>query len=425
MEVTETVSTLERAEELVLDGQLEQAIALLQGLAGQVLPSSERGRALALQAVCLERIGRADEADRLIAESMKEEGDDHAFVLAAGMEFSEYESFLHAEIFLRNLCDLRPDDHVPWFNLAVTLGREGRYQEAAALYDEALRCDPKFAEAHFQQAYCHSLLQNYAASAASYRRFLEIEPEDGEAWQALAVVESDRGELEAAYAAFERAAGLAEEPAEVYYNWAVTAVRRRDVATIERCVEKLQDIDPEDWRTMLVRADWEETEENLWAAWELLNEALAEVLNEENEEHDDPVLQSYVAATVLRFAQRHDMGDHADETITAIFQHRVFEQETLEALRQFQARFSNQARSFQVVLEVAEDGSFPHYVVYGVSAATPDEAAEIAQDFQRRVKPEPCKAHSIGALTNPDEGAVGVYWRSEELAAPPGEDEAL
>jgi tetratricopeptide (TPR) repeat protein len=390
-----------------------------------MLPSSERGRVLALHVSCLEQLDRADEAERLIVERMKDEGDDHAFVLAAGMEFSELDGFAHAEMFLRNLCDLVPDDAVPWYNLAVTLGREGRYAESAAMYGESVRRQPDMADAHFQQAYCLSLIEDYEGAAKAYRRYLTLEPEDGEAWQGLAVAESNRNAFDEAYEAFRKAVALNSEPDEAYYNWAVTAVRRKDAEQVAACVAALQEIDPEGWRTLLVRADKDEMQGDIWPAWELLNEAFEAVLDDEVEENADPGLRAYVAATLLRFAQRHDLGDHADEVIEAVFQNRVFGDEALEAIRQFEARYANQVRSYQVVLEVEPEKADRYYVVYGVAATSDEEAKDLAEGFQMRCEADTISVWAMHVLSPPDEGAVGVYWRSEELTAPPGVGEPV
>jgi len=152
VESTATLSTIDRAEELLIDGDTQPALDLVRKLYGQTLSSTDRGRALALEVVCLGQLGLGEEAQRLIAEIMKEEGDDFAFVLAAGIEFSEVGENMQAEIFLRNLCEIDPASHIAWFNLAIAFGREERYQEAAEAYAKCIAADTKFAEAYVQRA---------------------------------------------------------------------------------------------------------------------------------------------------------------------------------------------------------------------------------------------------------------------------------
>ncbi len=66
------MGTLERAEEMYEAGQFLAALGLVRDLYGQTLPSSDRGGALALEAVCLEYLDQGEEAEGLIAEVMKE-----------------------------------------------------------------------------------------------------------------------------------------------------------------------------------------------------------------------------------------------------------------------------------------------------------------------------------------------------------------
>ena len=78
-------------------------------------------------------------------------------------------------------------------------------------------------------------------AAATYASYLERTPEDGEAWVGLGVIYSDVGDFESAYDAFDKATKVDYDHEEVYYNWAITAVRNQDVEQVQRCIEALQD----------------------------------------------------------------------------------------------------------------------------------------------------------------------------------------
>ena len=412
--------TLERAQELFEEGRPESALNMVDKLQGQTLPSSDRGRALALEAVCLEHLDRGDEAEHLIAEVMKEEGDDLAFVLAAGIAFSDFDAFVHAEIFLRNLCELEPEDHLAWYNLAIALGREGRYAESVQMYDECIQRNAAFADAYFQKAYCFELMDDLDQAAATYRAYLEREPADAEAWQTLGIVESDRREPEAAYAAFEQAAAIGDDPMDVYFNWAITAARAKDLERVEACILEMQASDPEGWRTLLTKADYEEAQEHIWPAWEILCEAFDAVL----EEGEDLETCGYVAARLIHFVVRHDMSVHVGDYVERIFEEGLYSEDVLQALLSLDGRLSNAAKSHQVVLKAApkDDPDEPdgeRYVVYGVAAEDAAEAGELALEFEAKYGPCAWEAYSIQQITGPDEGHVGVYWRSEEMNRPP------
>jgi len=262
------------------------------------------------------------------------------------------------------------------------------------------------------------MLEDLDTAVAMYHAYLERVPDDAEAWKSLGIVESDRKNFDDAYRAFRRALDHTDEPEDVYFNWAITAVRSEDADELEKCITKLQDLDPEGWRTLLARADYEEAEEHVWPAWELLCEAFDRVLDEEEDEDDDEA-RPYVAGALLRFAARHDMRDHAAEHVLRIFEERIFTSEVLEALEELEGRLSNTAASYQVMLR-SPDPDKPRYLVYGVSADSADEAGLTAIAFEERCSGAEWTLYMIHQLTQPDEGRIGVYWRSQEYKRPPG-----
>ena len=244
-------------------------------------------------------------------------------------------------------------------------------------------------------------------------------PDDAEAWKSLGIVESDRKKFDEAYDAFRQALDHTDAPEDVYFNWAITAVRAEDAQALEQSIGKLQDIDPEGWRTLLARADYEEAQEHVWPAWELLCEAFERVMDAGEQDDDDDEARPYVAAALLRFAGRNDMREHAAEHVLRIFEERVLDSEVLEALEELEGRLSNAAASFQVMLK-SPDPDRVRYLVYGVSAESADEAGQLAVDFEERCSGAVWPLYMIHQLSAPDEGRIGVYWRSPEYKRPPG-----
>ena len=418
------MNTVDRAEELVVAGKFSDALALIQTLYDQTLPGSDRGRALALEVVVLESLERSQEAHNLINDVMKEEGDDHTFVLAAGVEFAELSAFPHAEMFLKNLCELTPSDPIPWFNLAISLGREGRFSESIAAYDSCLAAEPEFADAYFQKAHCQEMMGEMDQAAHTYSVYLERSPEDGEAWVGLGVIYSDLGKFDDAYAAFTKATTVDYDQEETYYNWAITAVRHQDLEQVLKCIEELQELNPVGWRTLMTRADFEESQDHIWPAWEILLEAFEEALEDE---HLDEASRDYVIATVLRFANRNKMHEHASEVVERIFDDALFGEEVLGALQILDGHASNTAASFQVVLKTTVDAtdnvfidSTERFIVYGISAVDPDQALKYALEFESKCSTEEWAADSIYQLSDADEGLLGVYWRSPLMDTRPG-----
>ena len=414
---------LERAEDLLEDDEAEEALTVVRGLHGTPLTSSLRGRALALEVVSLELLERFEEAETLIVGNMKEEGDDFQFVLAAGTEFSELEAFDHAEVFLGNLCELDPQSPVPWYNLAIMYGREERFQEAVQAYDHALERDPNFAPAYLQKGYCMRLMGKPLDAMRLYERYLEIQPADGSAWCALAVMESERGNYAQAYAYFARALEAKAEPEDIYFNWALTAAQKGDEERLLSCLAKLEEVAPESWRTLLTRADVSESAGQVWEAWEDIVEAFDAVVDDGELEEAE-----YVAASLLRFSVRNDMGDQAAEPLRLIYRYELFSEEVLDILRLRDGRASHAVASHQVVIgEVTDesDDAEQEYYVYGVFAERETEAVEAALGFQARVDESEWRLHSVNRISAYDEGVTGVYWRSDPLESPPDPIESI
>ena len=89
-------------------------------------------------------------------------------------------------------------------------------------------------------------------------------------------------------------------------------------------------------------------------------------------------------------------------------------------MQAFEGRFSNTATSFQVVVKRSPDDD-ARYIVYGVSANDADAAGRVACEFEERCAPGAVTAlYAIHQLSSPDEGGLGVYWRSDEFDRPPG-----
>ena len=103
-------------------------------------------------------------------------------------------------------------------------------KEAIGEFETAVRLDPDFALAWVGLARAHSVESDWSLSAVedslsirenAVNRALEIDPELGEAYTAMASIHGDRGELDKAEAAYERAAQLSPNFAPTYHEWSL------------------------------------------------------------------------------------------------------------------------------------------------------------------------------------------------------------
>jgi len=61
-----------------------------------------------------------------------------------------------------------PDDHVAWYNRSVELGDLGRFEEAVASYDFALKIKPDFHKAWYNRGIALRNLGRFEEAVANY-----------------------------------------------------------------------------------------------------------------------------------------------------------------------------------------------------------------------------------------------------------------
>jgi len=161
-----------------------------------------------------------------------------------------------------------------------------------------------------------------------------------------------------------------DDEEDAYYNWAISALGAQDGEQFEACIENLQRINPQGWRTLMARADYEEINEHLEAAWVILCDAFEAVLDNDAEAPD---ARDYVLATLFRFAKRNRMEIDAAPYVDRIFDEGIFTEEVLAGLQALQHNPIEAVTGYQVVLQgKLDDTSDPVYVLYGVSGTSPE-----------------------------------------------------
>jgi tetratricopeptide (TPR) repeat protein len=103
-------------------------------------------------------------------------------------------------------------------NIAVQARREGRLDEAIALYREALRVSPGFFEATYGLGNVLVLQGAVDAGIAHYRAALRIRPGVAEVWFNLGAAEAQQGRREEAVAAYRMALSLKPELVDGHMN---------------------------------------------------------------------------------------------------------------------------------------------------------------------------------------------------------------
>ena len=104
-----------------------------------------------------------------------------------------------------NALKIEPDYHETWYNRGLALWNLGRWEEAIASYDNALKIKPDKHEAWYSRGNALADLGRNEEAIASYDEALKIKPDDPVAWYNRGYVLADLGRLEEAIASFDNA----------------------------------------------------------------------------------------------------------------------------------------------------------------------------------------------------------------------------
>lgn len=112
------------------------------------------------------------------------------------------------------------------YNLAHVLGRQGRYDEAATHFAEALRIAPDFYDALINMGTTLADQGKPAEAVGYYDRALRVQPNSGKAHMQMAVALAAQGKMSEALPHFYKAAELAPNDADVRTNLGLAMARQ-------------------------------------------------------------------------------------------------------------------------------------------------------------------------------------------------------
>jgi tetratricopeptide (TPR) repeat protein len=121
-----------------------------------------------------------------------------------------------------NALKIKPGKHDAWNNRGATLGNLGRYEEVIASYDQALKIKPDDHEAWYNRGVALFNLGRYEEALASWGNALKIKPDHHEACYNRGVALFNLGRYEEAIASWGNALKIKPDDHEAWYNRGVS-----------------------------------------------------------------------------------------------------------------------------------------------------------------------------------------------------------
>ena len=131
------------------------------------------------------------------------------------------------------------------FNLAVKNHQEGKIDVAQELYNQVLKIDPNFVNAHNNLGVILQDLGELQKAKSCYEKTIEINPSYVKAYNNLGVILQDLGEHQKAKEYYEKAIKINPNYTNVYYNLGVIFQKLSDLQKAKECFEKAIEIDPD------------------------------------------------------------------------------------------------------------------------------------------------------------------------------------
>ena len=130
--------------------------------------------------------------------------------------------FNDAVAFYQKALKIKPDYAEAYNNLGITLQVLGRLDECKASLKQAIALKPDYADAHYNLGVTHHELGKLEEAQASYTQAIALMPNYAEAHYNLGNTHKELGRLEEAKASYTQAITLNPDLAEAHYNLGVT-----------------------------------------------------------------------------------------------------------------------------------------------------------------------------------------------------------
>ena len=131
-----------------------------------------------------------------------------------------------------------------WYEMGVLHRREGKSDEAASDFAEAVRFDPNHAKAWFSLAALYRVEGRLDDALGALREVVRLRPQVPAAWRDLAAIQSQRGQHQKAQKALQKVVQLQPEDPGAWCQLGRECVSLDDAEGLARVVTRLRVLDP-------------------------------------------------------------------------------------------------------------------------------------------------------------------------------------
>jgi cellulose synthase operon protein C len=176
-----------------------------------------------------------------------------------------------AEQLFREYSAQHPNSGEAYSNWAIVYSRREQYAEAVKLYEKALTVNPKLVPVHFNVAVSLSKLRRCDEAAAHLREFVKSYPKEARAHQLLGLCLVETGDVRGAVAALETSYEMNPKDGSILYSLAYANAR---AGNAERATILLSGLESNPAQAKLIQGLIEYRQQNYAAAKDLFEEVL-------------------------------------------------------------------------------------------------------------------------------------------------------
>jgi len=156
----------------------------------------------------------------------------------------KHQNFADAEIKLRDVLNHFPDNELVHWGLGWAHYGTGRYAEALAFFDEALKRNETNWATYIAKAVCSHNLAQFKAEVAMYDRALEINPALDFVWYNRGLACFNVGDRQAEKDSYQSAISTSASNASSWYNLGICNAEEGALLSALRCFQRARDINP-------------------------------------------------------------------------------------------------------------------------------------------------------------------------------------